>query len=159
MFLLYITTLLTLHQTVPHNVDESTDDNNAADDDDNNNNEQLPAAQGTKRLFDDMSYEDTVVLKVKKDADGLHRRMKASNFDKISKEIPITACSVYQCLIITQAPFPDSIAAETKLAKEAWHEACQLKGVDVKLTPLVVNMVYGEHSIFSAFLVLFIQSC
>jgi hypothetical protein len=158
MFLLYITTLLTLHQTVLHNVDESTDDNNAADDDDDNN-EQLPAAQGTKQLFDDMSYEDTVVLKVKKDADGLRQCMKASNFDKISKEILITACSVYQCLIITQAPFLDSIAAETKLAKEAWHEACQLKGVDVKLTPLVVNMVYGEHSIFSAFLVLFIQSC
>jgi hypothetical protein len=101
----------------------------------------LPAAQGTKQSFDDMSYEDTVVPKVKKDADGLHQCVKASDFDKISKEILITACSIYQCLIITQAPFPDSIAAETKLAKEAWREACQLKGVDIKLTPSAVNMV------------------
>jgi hypothetical protein len=101
----------------------------------------LPAAQGTKQSFDDMSYEDTVVLKVKKDADGLHRHVKASDFDEISKEILITACSVYRCLIITQAPFLDSVAAETKLAKEAWCEACQLKGVDIKLTPSVVNMV------------------
>jgi len=144
MFLLYITTLLTLHQTVPHNVDESTDDNDAADDDNDDNDdndEHLPAAQGTKRSFDDMSYEHTVVPKVKKDADGLHRRVKASDFDEISKEILITACSVYRCLIVTQAPFPDSVAAETKLAKEAWREACQLKGVDIKLTPSAVNMV------------------
>jgi len=138
MFLLYITTLLTLHQTVPHNVDESTDDNDAADDD---NDKHLPAAQGTKRSFDDMSYEYTMVPKVKKDADGLCRHVKASDFDEISKEILITACSVYRCLIVTQAPFPDSVAAETKLAKEAWCEACQLKGVDIKLTPSAVNMV------------------
>ncbi|KAG2749317.1 hypothetical protein P692DRAFT_20778595 [Suillus brevipes Sb2] len=72
--------------------------------------------------------------------------MKASDFDEISKEILITACSVYRCLITTQAPFPDSVAAETKLAKEAWHEACQLKGVDVKLTPSAVNMLLKRAS-------------
>ncbi|KAG1876695.1 hypothetical protein DFJ58DRAFT_835980 [Suillus subalutaceus] len=132
----------------PHNVDESTDNNDddAADDADDDDDEQLPAARGTKRSFDDMSYEDTMVPKVKKNADGSRRRMKASDFDEILKEILITACSVYRCLIVTQAPFPDSIAAETKLAKEAWHEACQLKGVDVKLTPSVVNMLLKRAS-------------
>ncbi|KAG2097755.1 uncharacterized protein F5147DRAFT_714810 [Suillus discolor] len=93
-----------------------------------------------------MSYEDTVVPKVKKNADGSRRRVKASDFDEISKEILITACSIYQCLIVTQAPFPDSVAAETKLAKEAWREACQLKGVDVKLTPSVVDMLLKRAS-------------
>jgi hypothetical protein len=143
MFLLYIITLLTLHQTAPHNVDKSTDndDDDAANDADDDDDEQLPAARGTKRSFNDMSYEDTVVPKVKKNADGSRRRVKASDFDEISKEILITACSVYRCLIVTQAPFPDSVAAETQLAKEAWCEACQLKGVDVKLTPSAVNMV------------------
>lgn len=148
MSLLYIastTTLLNLHQTALHNVDESTDDNDDtaddADDDDDDDYKQLPAARGTKRPFDNMLHEDTMVLKVKKNADGSRRHVKASDFDEISKEILMTACSVYRCLIITQAPFPDSVAAEMKLAKEAWHEACQLKGVDVKLTPLVVNMV------------------
>ncbi|KAG1801495.1 uncharacterized protein HD556DRAFT_1438520 [Suillus plorans] len=102
----------------PHNVDESTDDDDddAADDDDDDDDEQLPAARGT------------------------------NDFDEISKEILITACSVYRCLIVTQAPFPDSIAAETKLAKEVWHEACQLKGVDVKLTPSAVNMLLKRAS-------------
>ncbi|KAG1734278.1 hypothetical protein EDB19DRAFT_1911135 [Suillus lakei] len=131
----------------PHNVDESTDDDDdTADAADNDDDEQLPAARGTKRSFDDMSYEDTVVPKVKKNADGSRRRVKASDFDEISKEILITACSVYRCLIVTQAPFPDSVAAETKLAKEAWCEACQLKGVDVKLTPSVVNMLLKRAS-------------
>ncbi|KAG1775222.1 hypothetical protein EV702DRAFT_1236232 [Suillus placidus] len=130
----------------PHNVDESTDDDDDADDDDDDNNEQLPAARGTKRPFDDMSPEDTVVLKVKKNADGSRQRVKASDFDEISKEILITACSVYRCLIVTQAPFPDSVAAEMKLAKEAWREACQLKGVDVKLTPSAVNMLLKRAS-------------
>jgi hypothetical protein len=148
MFLLYIITLLTLHQTALHNVDESTDDDDddTADDDDDR---QLPAARGTKRSFDDMSYEDTMVPKVKKNADGSRRRVKASDFDEISKEILITACSIYRCLIVTQAPFPDSVAAETKLAKEAWREACQLKGVDVKLTPSVVNMVSTVFLVYS----------
>lgn len=147
-----------IHKTngpkAPHNVDESTDDNNNNNNNnndnddaaDNDNDDQLPAARGTKRSFDDMSYEDTVVPKVKKNADGSRRRVKASDFDEISKEILITACSVYRCLIVTQAPFPDSVAAETKLAKEAWREACQLKGVDVKLTPSAVNMLLKRAS-------------
>ncbi|KAG2356708.1 hypothetical protein BDR07DRAFT_1533977, partial [Suillus spraguei] len=33
------------------------------------------------------------------------------------------------------------VAAETKLAKEAWHKACQIKGVNVKLTLSAVNML------------------
>ncbi|OJA17164.1 hypothetical protein AZE42_00244 [Rhizopogon vesiculosus] len=52
--------------------------------------------------------------------------MKASDFDNISKEI--------------LAPFPDSVAAETRLAKEACHGACQIKGVNVNLTSSVVKM-------------------
>ncbi|KAG1886053.1 hypothetical protein F4604DRAFT_1675734 [Suillus subluteus] len=115
--------------------DESTDE-----DDHGNTNEQLPAAWGMKRPFSILS-EDTVVLKVKKNVDSSCQHVKASDFDEISKEILITACSIYQCLVITQAPFPDSVAAETKLAKEAWHEACQIKGVNVKLTLSVVNVL------------------
>ncbi|KAG2062581.1 hypothetical protein BDR04DRAFT_1123845 [Suillus decipiens] len=35
----------------------------------------------------------------------------------------------------------DSVAAEMKLAKEAWQEAYQIKGVNVKLTLSVVDML------------------
>ncbi|KAG1726906.1 hypothetical protein EDB19DRAFT_1833253 [Suillus lakei] len=49
------------------------------------------------------------------------------------------ACS--KCLIVTQAPFPDNIAVEMTLAKAAWHKACQIKGLNVKLTPAGVKMI------------------
>jgi hypothetical protein len=132
---------------------ESTDSDSQGDDNDNDNhdhdlaNEPLPTAQGTKRPFD-VTFEDAMVLpKIKKNTDG--QRMKANDFDDISKEILVTASSIFRCLIVTQAPFPGSIAAETRLAKEAWHEACQIKGVNVKLTPSVVKMVSNLFSVRS----------
>ncbi|KAG1796856.1 hypothetical protein EV424DRAFT_1274860, partial [Suillus variegatus] len=88
-----------------------------------------------------MSSEDTMLPKIKKNADGSCQHVKASDFDEILKEILITACSIYRFLVITQAPFPNSVAAETKLAKEAWRQACQIKGVNVELTLLAVNML------------------
>jgi hypothetical protein len=116
------------------------------DDDDDDANEPLPITRGTKRPFD-VTFEDAMVLpKIKKNVDHSRQRIKANDFDDISKEILVTASSIFRCLIVTQAPFPDSIAVETRLAKEAWYEACQIKDVNVKLTPLVVKMV---SSLFS----------
>ncbi|KAG1867723.1 hypothetical protein F4604DRAFT_1927517 [Suillus subluteus] len=84
-----------------------------------------PVAQGTKGPLD---------------------RMKASDFDDVSKEILVMATSIFQCFIVTQVPFPDNIAVETKLAKAAWHEACQIKGINVKLTPSGVKMLLTRTS-------------
>ncbi|KAG1734203.1 uncharacterized protein EDB91DRAFT_1084113 [Suillus paluster] len=78
---------------------------------------------------------------LKKIFDGSHQRVKASDFDEISKEILGTATSIFRCLIVTQAPFPDGVAVEMRLAKEAWHEACKIKGIQVKLTPPAVKML------------------
>ncbi|KAG0692415.1 hypothetical protein DFH29DRAFT_969451 [Suillus ampliporus] len=69
------------------------------------------------------------------------RRCYASDFDNISKEILTTATSIFRCLVVTRAPFPDTIAVETKLAKEAWREAGQIKGTNVKLTPTAVKIL------------------
>ncbi|KAG1761821.1 hypothetical protein EV702DRAFT_1038949 [Suillus placidus] len=87
-----------------------------------------------------------VLPKIKKNSDGSHQRMKASDFDDVSKEILVTAISIFWCLIVTQAPFPDNIAVETKLAQVAWHEACQIKGINVKLTPSGVKMLLTRTS-------------
>ncbi|KAG1784618.1 uncharacterized protein HD556DRAFT_1221226, partial [Suillus plorans] len=87
-----------------------------------------------------------IVPKVKKNSDGSRQRVKASDFDNISKEILTTACSIFRCLIVTRAPFPDSVAVETNLAKEAWHEACKIKDIDVKITPLAVKMLLNRTS-------------
>jgi len=97
---------------------------------------------GMKRPLSDMaSLDNTVIPKVKKNLDGSRQRIKAGDFNDVTKEILMTAGSIFRCLIVTQAPFPDTVAIETKLVKEAWHEACQLKGVDVQLTPSVAKIV------------------
>ncbi|KAG2117747.1 hypothetical protein DEU56DRAFT_761304 [Suillus clintonianus] len=90
-------------------------------------------AQGTKRPLDTAPEDAMVRPKIKKNVDGSRQRVKASDFDDISKEILTTATSIFRCLVVTRAPFPDTIAVETKLAKEAWREAGQIKGTNVKL--------------------------
>jgi len=76
--------------------------------------------------------------------------MKASDFNDISKEILVMVTSIFRCLIVTQAPFPDNVAVETKLAKTAWYEACQIKGINVKLMPSGVKMVSRLFSMCSS---------
>jgi hypothetical protein len=122
------------------------------DEGDNNDitKELSPVAQGTKRPLDVTLNNAMVLPKIKKKIDGSCQRMKASNFDDISKEILVMATSIFRCLIATQAPFPDNVAVETKLAKTAWHEACQIKGINVKLTPSGVKMVSRLFSMCSS---------
>ncbi|KAG1824017.1 hypothetical protein EV424DRAFT_1346255 [Suillus variegatus] len=129
--------------------DESTDresrrHEDCVDDEDNDYvaEELSPIARGSKRPLDDSeTLDDGMVLpKIKKNSDGSHHRMKVSDFDDVSKEILGTAASIFRCLIVSQAPFPENIAVETQLAKAAWHEACQIKGINVKLTPSGVKM-------------------
>jgi len=51
-----------------------------------------------------VTFEDAMVLqKIKKNADGSHQHMKANDFDNISKEILVTASSIFWCLIVTGA--------------------------------------------------------
>ncbi|KAG2073877.1 hypothetical protein BDR04DRAFT_1115990 [Suillus decipiens] len=96
---------------------------------------------------DEEDEDATVVVKIQKNSNGSHHRMKAGDFEADSKDILITAASIFCCLIVTQAPFLDTIAVETKLGKEAWHEACQMKGINIKLIPLAVKMLlkYTSH--------------
>ncbi|KIK32086.1 hypothetical protein CY34DRAFT_38169, partial [Suillus luteus UH-Slu-Lm8-n1] len=88
----------------------------------------------------------TVAPKMKKHLDGSRHRVKVTDFDDVSKDILITAISVFRCLIVTQAPFPESIAVETSLGKEAWNEACQLRGINIKLMPAAIKMLLKRTS-------------
>ncbi|KAG1788033.1 uncharacterized protein HD556DRAFT_1312314 [Suillus plorans] len=135
--------------------DESTDHESRRpedriDDEDNDYvaKELLPIARGSKRPLDDSeTLDDGMALpKIKKNSDGSRHRMKVSDFDDVSKEILGTAASIFRCLIVSQAPFPENIAVETQLAKAAWHEACQIKGINVKLTPSGVKMLLTRTS-------------
>ncbi|KAG0696692.1 hypothetical protein DFH29DRAFT_1082778 [Suillus ampliporus] len=109
--------------------------------------EQMSATRASKRLLD-TEEAATVAMKMKKLSDGSRylSRVKVADFDDVSKDILVTAISLFRCLIVTKAPFPDSIADETMLGKDAWREACQLKGVNIKLTPLAIKMLLKRTS-------------
>jgi hypothetical protein len=63
---------------------------------------------------------------------GSHQQLKASDFDEVTKDLLAIAMSIYQCLIMTQEPFPVMLVVEMKLAREAWHETSNLAGLTVK---------------------------
>ncbi|KAG2040379.1 hypothetical protein BDR03DRAFT_1007985 [Suillus americanus] len=104
--------------------------------------EKIPPTRVSKRPLD-TEEAAMVVMKMKKHLDGSHypSRVKVADFNDVSKDILVTTISIFHCLIVTKAPFPDSIADETMLGKDAWHEACQLKGINIKLTPLAIKML------------------
>ncbi|KAG2111753.1 hypothetical protein DEU56DRAFT_985303 [Suillus clintonianus] len=134
-------------QTDEEDGDTVEEDGNTIDEDGNTIEEQLPATRASKRPLD-TEEGATVALKMKKHSDGsrLPSRVKVTDFDDVSKDILVTAISIFHCLIVTQAPFPNSIADETMLGKEAWREACQLKGINIKLTPLAIKMLLKRTS-------------
>ncbi|KAG1872984.1 hypothetical protein DFJ58DRAFT_722148 [Suillus subalutaceus] len=103
--------------------------------------ESQPEAQVDHTDEEDNNNITEELSPIKKNSNGSCQHMKASNFDDVSKEILVMATSIFRCLIVAQAPFPDNVAVETKLAKAAWHEACQIKGINVKLTPSGVKML------------------
>ncbi|KAG1889975.1 hypothetical protein F4604DRAFT_1673484 [Suillus subluteus] len=128
-------------QDDPPTLDDTSDE--SSDDSESTNQSQPEAGAGQ---MDEEDEDAMVMVKIQKNSNGSHHRMKAGDFEADSKDILVTATSIFRCLIVTRAPFPDTIAVETMLGKEAWHEACQMKGIDIKLTPLAVKMLLKRTS-------------
>jgi hypothetical protein len=105
------------------------------------------ATWGTKRRLDDMPEDAMIRPKIKKESNSSH--LKVSDFDNISKEVLIMAVSIFWCLLVMHAPFPDTIAVEMKLVKEAWNESCKIKGINIKLIPSAMKMV--SHYVLCSF--------
>lgn len=95
---------------------------------------------GTKRQLEDSQLLNTDP-KFKKGPNGTRQRLKASDFDDITKDLLTTATSIYRCLVVTRAPFPETLIVEMKLAKDAWHEASNMAELTIQLTPSLVKMV------------------
>jgi hypothetical protein len=125
--------------------DDSDSGNESAENDENDGKNDATGRSpsvtlGTKRPSD-TTLEDAMVPKVKRNLDGSRQRLKAGDFDATTKDILVAANSIFRCLIVTRAPFPDTVLVETKLAKEAWREACNIPGVSIKLTPSLLKVV------------------
>ncbi|KAG1796077.1 uncharacterized protein HD556DRAFT_1216239, partial [Suillus plorans] len=77
---------------------------------------------------------------------GTRQRLKASDFDNVTKDLLTTATSIYRCLVVTRAPFPETLIIETKLAKDAWREASNMAELTIQLTPSLVKMMTRRTS-------------
>jgi hypothetical protein len=98
-----------------------------------------PQVVGTKRQLQD-AVEETKP-KIMKTLNGSCQRLKASDFDEVTRDLLAIATSIYCCLIVTWVPFPETLIVKTKLAKEAWREAFNIAELTVQLTPSLVKMV------------------
>ncbi|KAG1803341.1 uncharacterized protein BJ212DRAFT_1487052 [Suillus subaureus] len=77
---------------------------------------------------------------------GRRQHLKAADFDHITKDVLATTTSIYRCLVVTQAPFPEMLLVETMLAKHAWHEASDITGLTIQLMPSLVKMMTRRTS-------------
>ncbi|KAG1888853.1 hypothetical protein F4604DRAFT_1915917 [Suillus subluteus] len=84
--------------------------------------------------------------KLMKTSNGSRHRLKASDFDEVTKDLLAIATSIYCCLIVTREPFPLMLVIEMKLAREAWREASNLAHLTVRLTPSLVKMMTRRTS-------------
>ncbi|KAG1723578.1 hypothetical protein EDB19DRAFT_1916044 [Suillus lakei] len=97
---------------------------------------------GTKHKLEDSEVLDTDMNFNK----GPRQRLKASDFDQVTKDLLASAMSIYRCLVVTRTPFPETLIIETKLAKDAWHEACNMAELTIQLTPSLVKMMTRRTS-------------
>jgi len=100
----------------------------------------------SKRQREDLDEEN--IPRIIKGLDGARQRLRAGDFDEVTKDVLTIATSVYRCLIVTETPFPDSLIVETKLAKRAWREASDMAGLTMQLTPSLVKMVSSQRVIW-----------
>ncbi|KAG1867731.1 hypothetical protein F4604DRAFT_1927535 [Suillus subluteus] len=75
--------------------------------------------------------------KLMKTSNGSRHRLKASDFDEVTKDLLAIATSIYRCLIVTREPFPLTLVIEMKLAREAWCEASNLAHLAVSTHPFI----------------------
>ncbi|KAG1838539.1 hypothetical protein DFJ58DRAFT_917166 [Suillus subalutaceus] len=128
---------------------DSNDSNNYVDsmDQDDIENESDCRADNTPDDHDEHKLEDSEVLDTDMNFNkGPHQRLKASDFDQVTKDLLTSATSIYRCLVVTRAPFPETLIIETKLAKDAWREACNMAELTIQLTPSLVKMMTRRTS-------------
>jgi hypothetical protein len=119
---------------------ENESEDNTPNDHDEVAKASSPLVVGTKHKLEDSKVLNTD-MKFNKGPDGTRQRLKASDFDDVTKDLLTTATSIYRCLVVTRAPFPETLIIETKLAKDAWREASNMAELTIQLTPSLVKMV------------------
>ncbi|KAG1896502.1 uncharacterized protein F5891DRAFT_1175230 [Suillus fuscotomentosus] len=140
------TTVVSLHNdSDSEGSSDSNDLNNFVDrmDQDDTENESDCGADNTPDDHDEVAKASSPLVV------GTKHKLedsKASDFDDVTKDLLTTATSIYRCLVVTRAPFPETLIIETKLAKDAWHEASNMAELTIQLTPSLVKMMTRRTS-------------
>ncbi|KAG1722535.1 uncharacterized protein EDB91DRAFT_1256002 [Suillus paluster] len=134
----------------PNSMDDTENESDCGTDNTGNDHDEVakassPPVVGTKHRLEDLEVLNTDT-KFKKGPNGTRQWLKASNFDEVTKDLLTTATSIYHCLIVTRAPFPETLIIETKLAKDAWREASNMAELTIQLTPSLVKMMTRRTS-------------
>jgi hypothetical protein len=66
-----------------------------------------PSVLGVRKASPLPSAATTTIVKKKKTETGTRGRVKASQFDSLTKTILEDACGFYRCLIVTEFPYPN----------------------------------------------------
>ena len=87
------------------------------------------------------SAATTVVTKcMKKDKVGSRGRVRASDFDDLSKSLIEGTISIYKAKLSTKHPFPER-TEDREAVKESWIEVCCERNVQVDLEEDVFKLV------------------
>ncbi|KAF8148659.1 hypothetical protein B0H34DRAFT_802876 [Crassisporium funariophilum] len=74
-------------------------------------------------------------------------RPKASDYNKVAKEVILAAAAIYRCLISTSNTSP-SPSEEAEMIKQAWDRANEdtAQGILIALSPLIAKMISARGS-------------
>ncbi|KAH7917894.1 hypothetical protein BV22DRAFT_1052118 [Leucogyrophana mollusca] len=128
----------------PSPSDNDDSDTPTSDNDIEDNNDDAVTLNGGKRGR--REFDGNGDSKAQKGNDGSKRRTKASDFDEFTQDVLSVAIAIFRCLVCTTAPFPETTAIETRLAEQAWTEACGRTNLNVRLTPAILKMITKRTS-------------
>ncbi|KAG1884655.1 hypothetical protein F4604DRAFT_1919126 [Suillus subluteus] len=128
-------------RSLDHN-DEQPDRKLFLSDDDSIDDEEVKdSSQHIDKVKDQLKISNEDIKAKMNSFNGRHHQLKAGDFDHVTKDVLTITTSVYCCLVVTRAPFPDMLLVKTKLVKCAWHEASDITGLTIQLTPSLVKMM------------------
>lgn len=91
-----------------------------------------------------VSASTTVYIKkVKTESSGTRGRMRAADFDEMTKSILEDAMSIYRVSICSVEPYPDRLE-DRDLAADAWVRACEDRKVRVDFDEDILKLVISH---------------
>ncbi|KIK04876.1 hypothetical protein K443DRAFT_4235 [Laccaria amethystina LaAM-08-1] len=90
--------------------------------------------------------ETTVIIKrPKSESSGTRGRIRASDFDDVTKSVVEEAISIYRAQIGAVEPYPDRVE-DREAAVAAWVEACNGRGIRIEFDQDIMKLIMARAS-------------